>query len=313
LLDADQAEDARRLDVRREDPFESVDAVVILVNHDAFGDPTRADLTAGNDPAPAVVDVPNCLDDETAADLISPQPLMYRNHAVAAVVAARNEAPFIDDVVDAMPAFVDRIYVVDDASEDDTRAVALGAAVGHPRTSPRWCPERRRLDSRAAETDQAGRVAVLDESTPLAAPSKHWATSPRSTRRCGSSPRPSTATDRWTRAASNGSVPLVDGDADYAKGTRRRYVPPLWKSAIDAAVLTLSGYWSLTDPVNGYTAIRREALKSYRSRVRLRGYGYGTEVLARLTPPAAESLMCRIRAATATKTAGSTTGSTPPE
>jgi len=74
LLDADQAEDALPFDVRREDPFESVDAVVILVNHDAFGDLTRADLTAGNDPAPAVVDVPNCLDDETAADLI------YRSH-----------------------------------------------------------------------------------------------------------------------------------------------------------------------------------------------------------------------------------------
>jgi len=39
LLDADQAEDALPFDVRREDPFESVDAVVILVNHDAFGDP----------------------------------------------------------------------------------------------------------------------------------------------------------------------------------------------------------------------------------------------------------------------------------
>jgi len=74
LLDADQAEDALPFDVRREDPFESVDAVVILVNHDAFGDLTRADLTAGNDPAPAVVDVPNCLDDETAAELI------YRSH-----------------------------------------------------------------------------------------------------------------------------------------------------------------------------------------------------------------------------------------
>jgi len=88
---------------------------------------------------------------------------MYRNHAVAAVVAARNEAPFIDDVVDAMPAFVDRIYVVDDASsEDDTRAVALGAAAGSPADEPaKWCPERRRLDSRVAETDQAGRVAVL--------------------------------------------------------------------------------------------------------------------------------------------------------
>jgi len=75
---------------------------------------------------------------------------MYRNHAVAAVVAARNEAPFIDDVVDAMPAFVDRIYVVDDASEDDTRAVALGAAAGSPADEPAKWP-------RAAQARQPSR------------------------------------------------------------------------------------------------------------------------------------------------------------
>jgi len=84
--------------------------------------------------------------------------------------------------------------------------------------------------------------------------------------------------------------PLVDGDADYAKGTRlsRREhggnarVPPLWKSAIDAVVPTLlrvlvadrSGKRVHRDPTRGP--------ESYRSRVRLRGYGYGTEVLARL-------------------------------
>jgi len=53
---------------------------------------------------------------------------MYRNHAVATVVPARNEAKFIGDVVDAMPSFVDRIYVIDDASDDGTRVAALDAA-----------------------------------------------------------------------------------------------------------------------------------------------------------------------------------------
>jgi len=218
---------------------------------------------------------------------------MYRNHAVAAVVAARNEAPFIDDVVDAMPAFVDRIYVVDDASEDDTRAVALGAAAGSPADEPaKWCPERRRLDSRVAETDQAGRVAVLSHDE----------------QRCAGG-----AVKTGYLAALDGDAdlvatvdgdgqmdprrldrfldPLVDGDADYAKGTRlsrREHTAgmPAFR-LFGNRLLTLlcrlsSGYWSLTDPVNGYTAIRREALKAIDPASAYEGYGYGTEVLARL-------------------------------
>jgi len=131
---------------------------------------------------------------------------MYRNHAVAAVVAARNEAPFIDDVVDAMPAFVDRIYVVDDASEDDTRAVALGAAAGSPADEPaKWCPERRRLDSRVAETDQAGRVAVLSHDEQRGAGGAVKTGYLAALDGDADPLRPSTATDRWTRAASIGS------------------------------------------------------------------------------------------------------------
>jgi len=147
---------------------------------------------------------------------------MYRNHAVAAVVAARNEAPFIDDVVDAMPAFVDRIYVVDDASEDDTRAVALGAAAGSPADEPaKWCPERRRLDSRVAETDQAGRVAVLSHDEQRGAGGAV---------KTGYLAALDGDADLVATVDGDGQMdprrldrfldPLVDGDADYAKGTR---------------------------------------------------------------------------------------------
>jgi len=75
---------------------------------------------------------------------------MYRNHAVAAVVAARNEAPFIDDVVDAMPAFVDRIYVVDDASGTTPVPSRSVPPQGHPRTTREVVP-------RAAQARQPSR------------------------------------------------------------------------------------------------------------------------------------------------------------
>jgi len=193
---------------------------------------------------------------------------MYRNHAVAAVVAARNEAPFIDDVVDAMPAFVDRIYVVDDASEDDTRAVALGAAAGSPADEPaKWCPERRRLDSRVAETDQAGRVAVLSHDEQRGAGGAV---------KTGYLAALDGDADLVATVDGDGQMdprrldrfldPLVDGDADYAKGTRLSRCEhtagmPAFR-LFGNRLLTLlcrlsSGYWSLTDPVNGYTAIRR--------------------------------------------------------
>jgi len=131
---------------------------------------------------------------------------MYRNHAVAAVVAARNEAPFIDDVVDAMPAFVDRIYVVDDASRTTPVPSRSVPPQGHPRTSP-----RSGAPSGAGSTAESPRpirrvgwpCSRTMSNAALAAPSKR-ATSPRSTA-MRISLRPSTATDRWTRAASIGS------------------------------------------------------------------------------------------------------------
>ena len=48
---------------------------------------------------------------------------------MAVVVPAYNEAAWIGDVIATMPAFVDRIIVVDDASEDDTALIARRTGV----------------------------------------------------------------------------------------------------------------------------------------------------------------------------------------
>ncbi|ELZ10968.1 family 2 glycosyl transferase [Halovivax asiaticus JCM 14624] len=45
---------------------------------------------------------------------------MYRDARVGVVVPAYNESALVATVVETMPAFVDRIYVVDDCSTDDT-------------------------------------------------------------------------------------------------------------------------------------------------------------------------------------------------
>ncbi|WP_232702547.1 glycosyltransferase family 2 protein [Halobacterium wangiae] len=227
---------------------------------------------------------------------------MYRDHTVAVVVPAYDEAPHVGDVVAEIPAFVDHVYLVDDASNDDTSAVALAAAD----------PERGRatgadisrnpgdaangvwsaLEDRVAERTRRGRVTALRHGenegaggtvktgylAALAGGAELVATVD------GDGQLDPARLDRFLEA-------LTTTDADYVKGTRLRSREdrdemPAFR-LFGNAVLTLlsrasTGYWDLTDPVNGYTVITREALADVRPRSLYEGYGYGVQVLARL-------------------------------
>jgi len=88
---------------------------------------------------------------------------MYRGHTVGVVIPAYNEEPFIRETIVTVPAFVDRIYVVDDASTDDTwaeirRAVALDRArAGHEQqNSDNRYPSQNSPLGATAESDYQG-------------------------------------------------------------------------------------------------------------------------------------------------------------
>ena len=51
---------------------------------------------------------------------------MLQNKTIAVVIPAYNEEDQIDEVIASMPAFVDRIVVVNDLSTDQTVEVVLG-------------------------------------------------------------------------------------------------------------------------------------------------------------------------------------------
>ncbi len=165
--------------------------------------------------------------------------------SVGVVVPAYRAEASIGEVLRGIPASVDRIFVVDDASPD--RTVQAAEAASDARVRVLRHDENRGVGG-AMKT---GYLAALEAGC-----------------------------DVVVKMDSDGQMdpallpellrPLATGDAGYAKGNRlaslqasramprRRLFGNLFLSLATKAV---SGYWSLLDPTNGFTAIRSDVLR----------------------------------------------------
>ncbi len=86
--------------------------------------------------------------------------------------------------------------------------------------------------------------------------------------------------------------PVLNGEADYAKGNRFDSLENLFSMPkiriFGNAVLSLwsklsSGYWSITDPTNGFTAIHRKALSAIHLDKLRKTYFFESDLLFRLS------------------------------
>ncbi len=69
---------------------------------------------------------------------------MYNNKSICVVVPAFNEETQIGKVIDTMPAYIDRIVVVDDSSRDKT----VETVKRYQKKSEKIVPDRARSQSR---------------------------------------------------------------------------------------------------------------------------------------------------------------------
>jgi glycosyltransferase involved in cell wall biosynthesis len=221
---------------------------------------------------------------------------MYEDSTVGVVVPAYNEEGFVGRVIETVPTFVDRIYVVDDCSTDDTwaeieRHAALvngnadadgaipyapvsGGAVtdGGLTFSRRVVPirhERNRGVGGAIVTGyRRARAEGIDVTAVMAGDGQM-------------------DPDRLARLID----PIVDGSADYAKGSRllaRDHSAAMssWRLFGNRLLTVLtkvaSGYWRTTDPQNGYTAISHRALSTLELSALYEDYGFLNDLLIRL-------------------------------
>ncbi|RLM54031.1 glycosyltransferase family 2 protein [Halobellus sp. Atlit-31R] len=204
---------------------------------------------------------------------------MYEKNTVGVVVPAYNEEGFVGEVIETLPSFVDRAYVIDDCSTDGTWGEIRAAA------------ERVNADV-DADAPYQDRVSPLqhDHNRGVGGAIK-----------TGYKHALADGIDVVAVMGGDGQMrpedlpcyldPIVAGEADYTKGNRllnrefRRGMPS-WR-LFGNWILTFltkvaSGYWRTMDPQNGYTAISKEALEAIDVDRMYEGYGYCNDLLVRL-------------------------------
>jgi len=207
---------------------------------------------------------------------------MYNDHTVGVVVPAYNESGFVGDVIDTLPDFVDRVYAIDDQSTDDTWGEITA-------TADRINDSVTATDG-GADFEQQVVAIQHDENRGVGGAIKTGYLRARDdgidvTAVMGGDGQMDPAIlERIIR-------PVVDGEADYAKGNRLVYETdheqmPQFRR-LGNRILTLltkiaSGYWQVGDPQMGYTAISLETLHDADIENMYEYYGYCNDLLVRL-------------------------------
>jgi len=191
---------------------------------------------------------------------------MLEGKRVAVVVPAFDEQRLVGDTIRGIPDFVDRIYVIDDASRDDTTPEA--EAVGDPRVQL----IRHERNAGVGAAIATGYRRALEEEVDVTCVM---------------------AADNQMDPAELYSLvePVARGEVEYAKANRlvsgeawnviprTRY---LGNAVLSLLTKIASGYWHVADSQAGYTALSLDALRRLDLDRLYPRYGFPNDVLVHL-------------------------------
>jgi glycosyltransferase involved in cell wall biosynthesis len=191
---------------------------------------------------------------------------MLEGKRVAVVVPAYDEEELIGETLAAIPEFVDRIYVVDDHSQDGTAARAREA--GDPRIEVIVHDRNEGVGAAIVSGYRRALAEGVDVACVMAADGQ----------------MDPADLEKLARAVARGEV-------DYAKANRL-FTGEAWKLIprsryLGNAVLSLftkiaSGYWHVADSQSGYTAISRTLLEELELDRLYPRYGFPNDMLVHL-------------------------------
>ena len=190
---------------------------------------------------------------------------MFRQHKIGAVIPAFNVEDHLKHTIEELPDFIDKIYVVDDGSTDNTACLIQNI-------SSRLCLIRHGTNKGPGAAMTTGyRAAMRDKMDILV----------------------KLDGDGQMRSESiqNLVTPIIEKKADYTKGDRisssefRRTMPRfrlLGNFVLTYLTRVASGYWHINDTQNGFVAISRQALENIDIDTLYPYYGYLNDILTRL-------------------------------
>lgn len=193
---------------------------------------------------------------------------MIQDRRIAVVVPCYNEATQIFRVLETMPAAVDRVYVIDDASQDDTVRIVREYLPRDSRIKLIVHDINRGVGGAIATGYQAALAERLDVTVVMAG-------------------------DGQMDPADFSAIvaPVLNDGYDYAKGNRL-FSGEAWEMIprvryLGNAMLSLltkiaSGYWHIADSQSGYTAISLRGLEAINWDKMYKRYGQPNDLLVRL-------------------------------
>jgi len=197
---------------------------------------------------------------------------MYKNKKISLVVIAHNESRLIGPTLEGVPEFIDKIYVVDDASTDyEQNKVVLERA----KTDHRIDLIRHKTNQGPGGAIITGYLKSFNENLDIVVVVG------------GDNQMLLKEVERFLD-------PIIDGEADYVKGNRfllgqlddtlakmpKTRLVGNW--LITGIAKISSGYFKIMDFVDGYTAISKEAIAQIDWSKAWKRYGYPMDFLIRL-------------------------------
>jgi len=191
---------------------------------------------------------------------------MLEGKRVAVVVPAHNEESLIEATLRGIPAFVDKVYVVDDASTDATVARVRALGLGRVEVIAR---ERNGGVGAAIVTGYERALADAFDVTCVMAGDNQM------------------DPDELESLV----LPVARGEVDYAKANRLAsgeawaLIPRtrfLGNAVLSLLTKIASGYWHVADSQAGYTALGLATLRKLDLDRVYRGYGFPNDMLVHL-------------------------------
>lgn len=192
---------------------------------------------------------------------------MYKNHKIGVVIPAYNEEELIGDTLKGIPGYVDKIFVINDASKDNTLNTIEKFKFKDNRIIIINHSGNKGLGQSLIDGYLESANSDIDITAVMAGDNQM-------------------APDDLIPMLSK----LIDENYDYIKGNRLLHqnieAMPKYRFFGNALLTILTkfatGYYRLMDPQCGYTAIKNSVLKKIPIDEMTKGYGYNADILCML-------------------------------